>query len=88
MQNILETFDAPWRDIEFDVQKKSLQNRRFGVEDRNERHIANYITEKQARLITLAPEMLLLIEQVALDDASTHQWKAKAILEIMGWEPG
>lgn len=86
INKILETFEAPWHDAEFEVQSKKLRDWRFGVKNKNGRSIARYITEKEAKLITIAPEMLMLVEEVALDSMSPHRQQAKTLLEMLGWE--
>jgi hypothetical protein len=81
---IYEKYNALWGVMEFDVKSKPLREsgRYYGVEDRDGNKIANFVTKETATLIALAPEMFVLVQQVA-EGNSEHAPQAKMVLGMM-----
>jgi len=84
MIDIVKLYEAPWKKVEYEVQSKKpeLINRRFGVENSDGDAVARYITSDTATLITLAPMMIMLVNQIANDSSSKHQYQAQLILKM------
>jgi hypothetical protein len=89
IQDIFEKFDGPWAVFELDAQSKALREsgRIYGVKNKRERPVADYITLDEANVIAAAPELLALVYDIVDDDDNSlsphYKKQAKLLLEMV-----